>query len=63
MPKTGGNPTVRHNRINRNNYEAVWIYAGGRGVIEDNDLTDNKMGPWSIANDSEPNVKRSGNRE
>jgi hypothetical protein len=43
--KTGGNPTLRRNRrnrINRNNYEAVWVHEGGRGVIEDNDLTGNK---------------------
>jgi parallel beta-helix repeat protein len=60
--KTGGNPTLRSNRINRNNYEAVWIHEGGRGVIEDNDFTDNKRGPWDIAQDSKPNVKRSGNR-
>jgi hypothetical protein len=33
------------------------------GVIEDNDLTNNKGGPWDIDKDSEANVNRSGNRE
>jgi parallel beta-helix repeat protein len=58
-----GNPTIRNNRINKNGYEAIWIYQGGRGIIEDNDLTGNKHGPWSIENDCLPNVKRSGNKE
>jgi len=61
--QSGGNPTVRGNRIHRNNYQAVSISEGGRGVIEDNDLSDNQMGPWDIADDSKPNVRRSGNRE
>ena len=59
----GGNPTVGHNRINRNKEQAVRVYEGGRGVFEDNDLTGNTRGPWRIAEDSEPNVTRSGNRE
>jgi parallel beta-helix repeat protein len=61
--RTGGSPTLRRNRINRNDYEAVWVYEGGRGMIEDNDLTGNKRGPWDIAEDSKANVQRSGNRE
>jgi parallel beta-helix repeat protein len=60
--KTGGNPTLRGNRINRNDYRAVYAHDGGRGVIEDNDLTGNKRGAWDIAKDSEATVKRSGNR-
>ena len=32
-------------------------------MIEDNDLTGNEQGPWKIAEDSEANVRRSGNRE
>jgi parallel beta-helix repeat protein len=60
---TGGNPTLRGNRINRNNSYAIKVHQGGRGVIEDNDLTSNTSGPWDIAKDCEPNVKRSGNRE
>ena len=32
-------------------------------MIEDNDLTGNKRGAWDIAEESEPNVKRSGNRD
>lgn len=47
---TGGNPTLRHNRIHRNGYQAVWVREGGGGVIEDNDLTDNPGGAWRIEN-------------
>jgi F-box protein 11 len=61
--KEEGNPTLRHNRINKNGYEAVWVSHGGSGIIEDNDLRDNARGPWDIAADCEPNVKRARNLE
>jgi parallel beta-helix repeat protein len=57
-----GDPTIRGNRINRNEY-AVWIYDGGKGVVEDNDLTGNARGAWDIAEDCEPNVTRARNKE
>jgi parallel beta-helix repeat protein len=60
---TGGNPTLRRNRINRNEYHAVRIYQGGKGVVEDNNLTGNKQGAWDIAADSRRNVTRARNRE
>ena len=60
---TDGNPTVRANRINRNGYYAVWIREGGRGVVEDNDLTGNAQGAWLITKDSEANVTRARNKE
>lgn len=61
--KEGGNPVLRRNRINRNGYQAVRVYDQGGGTFEDNDLSDNKLGPWGISEDSEANVKRSGNTE
>lgn len=61
--RTGGNPMVRRNRINRNNNKAVWIHSEGGGVIEDNDLRDNRKGAWDISKDSEPNVIRAHNLE
>ena len=61
--KTGGNPTFCRNRINRNGYEAAWIYEGGKGVFEDNDLRGNKRGAWDIAADSKGNVTRARNSE
>jgi F-box protein 11 len=61
--KTGGNPTLRRNRINRNGYQAVWVHEGGRGVVEDNDLTGNKNGAWLTAEDSKGNVTRARNKE
>ena len=61
--QTGGNPTVRGNRVNRNSYEAIWIYEDGRGVVEDNDLTGNARGAWDIAEDCQANVTRARNKE
>jgi parallel beta-helix repeat protein len=58
-----GNPTLRSNRINRNDYVAIWIYKGGAGVIEDNDLHDNASGAWLISEDSKTKVKRARNLE
>ncbi|MEV5540512.1 right-handed parallel beta-helix repeat-containing protein [Saccharopolyspora shandongensis] len=63
MITTGGNPTLRGNRIHDNAYEAVRIHENGRGVIENNDLTRNKRGPWDIADECKANVTRAGNKE
>ena len=60
---TGGSPTVRANRINRNGYQAVRIYQGGLGVIEDNDLTGNTGGVWDIAESCRENITLARNRE
>jgi hypothetical protein len=38
-PPSRSPPTLRRNRVNRN---------GGRGGVEDYDLTGNERGPWSI---------------
>jgi F-box protein 11 len=54
---------VRANRINGNEYQAVWVYEGGRGVIEDNDLTGNAKGAWRIPMDNKVNVTRARNKE
>ncbi len=54
---------MRGNRINKNGYEAVWVYEGGVGTLEDNDLRENARGAWDIAADSEPNVHRARNQE
>ncbi|MCW2935090.1 MAG: hypothetical protein JWM19_6052 [Actinomycetia bacterium] len=51
------------NRINRNDYWAAWIYDGGRGVFEDNDLTANKRGAWNIVTEVDGQVTRARNRE
>ena len=61
--RNDGNPTMRGNRINRNDYQAVWIHDGGRGVVEDNDLTGNAQGAWLIAADCQANVTRARNKE
>ena len=59
----GGNPTLRHNRINENGYWAVFASMGGGGTIEDNDLRGNARGAWDISADSEPNLRRARNKE
>ena len=61
--KEGGNPTVRRNRITDNGYEAVWVYEGGRGTFEGNDLRGNKRGAWDIAADCADNISRKDNQE
>ena len=60
---SGGNPTVRGNRINRNSHSAVRAYYAGRGVVEDNDLTGNEQGAWLIEESRQTNVTRARNRE
>jgi len=37
--RTGGHPTLRRNRINRNEYQAIRIRQGGKGVVKDDNLT------------------------
>jgi parallel beta-helix repeat protein len=61
--ETGGNPTLRRNRINRNGYQAVWIHRNGNGVVEDNDLTGNKQGALIISLNPRGKVTRARNRE
>ena len=61
--RRGGNPTLRGNRVNGNGYQAVWVHHGGRGVVEDNDLTGNEKGAWLIAEDCQANVTRARNKE
>jgi flagellar basal body rod protein FlgF len=34
--------------IKQNGYEAVWVYDGGAGTIENGDLRDNAKGAWDI---------------
>lgn len=41
----------------------MYVYDGGGGTFEDNDVRDNEKGAWLITEDSMPNVKRSGNLE
>jgi hypothetical protein len=52
---------VRRNTIQKNEYEAVWIYEGGQGEIVDNDLRENTLGAIDVDEASKPNVKIDGN--
>jgi F-box protein 11 len=59
--RTEGDPLVRNCRINQNDAHGVCVTAGGKGTVQDCDLTANVRGPWSI--DPACTVTRSGNRE
>jgi parallel beta-helix repeat protein len=54
---------VRNNRITKNGSVGVRVYENGGGTFENNDLTENPKGAWSISEDSEANVKRINNKE
>jgi parallel beta-helix repeat protein len=57
-----GNLVLRGNRINRNGQVGIRV-LNGKGLFENNDLTDNEQGAWHIAGSSDANVTRTGNRE
>jgi parallel beta-helix repeat protein len=61
--RSGGNLVVRNNRINKNGHYGVWVHEKGAGTFENNDLTKNAKGAWSISEDSEPKVTRVHNKE
>ena len=63
MIRSGGNPTLRSNRIHKNAYWAIWIYDDGSGTFENNDLRGNPDGAWHIASDCLPQLWRSGTIE
>lgn len=42
--KYGQVSTLRRARINKNNFQAIWVREGGGGTFESNDLRDNKRG-------------------
>ena len=54
---------MRGNRVNRNDYWAVRINNGGRGVVEDNDLTGNARGALDVGEDCQANVTQARNKE
>ncbi len=58
-----GHPTVRRNHIYQNGGSAVQLGKYGGGVFEENDLRDNKRGPWDIDDANTGNVIRRGNKE
>ena len=60
--KTDGNPRCAETGSTAMN-QAIQVYESGKGVVEDNDLADNKQGAWYIEADSEGNVTRARNRE
>ena len=61
--RTGGDPVLRHNRINQNRYHAIGVYEGGGGTFEDNDLRNNERGAWEIDQDCESKITRRNNQE
>ena len=59
----GASPTVLGNRVNKNGRVGIRVSANAGGRFENNDLRNNAGGPWQIAPEAEPKVKRSGNLE
>ena len=59
----GGNPSLRRNHITKNKYEAIWVYEGGQGVFEQNDLRGNLGGAWDISSECLDKVTRTQNQE
>jgi hypothetical protein len=54
---------VRNNRVNQNGFEAVLVDERGAGVYEDNDLRENKRGPWDIRPSASAELRRARNIE
>jgi F-box protein 11 len=46
--ESGGNPTVRGNRITGSQQNGVYVYNKGAGVFEDNIVTGNRKGDWNV---------------
>jgi F-box protein 11 len=61
--RDGADCTLRRNRINRNRQAGVDVRLGASATIEDNDLSGNTKGAWSVAKDCEPAVTRARNEE
>lgn len=61
--REGASPTVLGNRVNKNGRVGICVMADAGGRFENNDLRNNAGGPWQIAPEAEPKVKRSGNLE
>ncbi len=55
---TGGNPTVRNNRITNSRQHGMWVYDNGAGVFEDNDITSNTYANVAVATGGNPTVHR-----
>jgi parallel beta-helix repeat protein len=57
---SGGNPTVRRNRIHDNKHNGCLVHTDGLGILEDNDIAANGYAGVEIRNGGNPTVR--GNR-
>jgi parallel beta-helix repeat protein len=57
---SGGNPTLRRNRIHDGKRSGVCIYENGLGTLEDNDITGNGIAGIEVRTGAAPTVR--GNR-
>ncbi len=56
---SGGNPTVRGNRITNSRNGGVFVYDNGAGLFEDNIVNGNGKGDWIVSGaDSTRMVRR-----
>jgi F-box protein 11 len=56
--KTGGNPTLRHNRIHDNKGGGVLVQDDGLGTLEDNDIIANALTNVEIRTGGNPTLRR-----
>jgi parallel beta-helix repeat protein len=56
--KTGGNPTLRRNRIHDSKSCGVLIWEDGRGTLEDNEITGNRLSGVEIKTGGNPTLRR-----
>ena len=56
--KTGGNPTLRRNRIHDGKQAGVLVHEKGRGTLEDNDIIGNALAGVAIRTGGNPTLRR-----
>ena len=56
--KTGGDPTLRRNQIHDGKSGGVLVRDGGRGTLEDNDITGNTRAGVEIRAGGDPTLRR-----
>ena len=54
---TGGNPTLRRNRIHDGKSSGVYVLDGGLGTLEDNDITGNASAGVAINTGGNPTLR------
>ena len=56
--ETGGNPTVRRNRIHDGEQTGVFVHENGQGTFEDNDISSNAFAGVTVMTGGNPSLRR-----